>query len=79
MPSDTQIHFASSLYDAEAVREATRAFAEVAPLTVRQEGDDIIVELGAYDGDAEILRDELCNHALYETILRDNEVPTEAC
>jgi len=73
------MHFASSLYDVEAVREATQAYTEVAPLTVRLEKDEIVVEIGAYDGDQEVLRDEFCNHVLYKTILRDADTPPEAC
>ena len=40
---------------------------------------EIVVEIGAYDGDRELLRDAFCNHALYASILRDTDIPTEGC
>lgn len=77
--SEALMHFASSLYDLEAVREVSKLFAEVAPLSVRAEGDEIIVEIGDYKGDLDLLRDEFRNRALYETVLRDADGSPEVC
>jgi hypothetical protein len=77
--SETQIHFSTSLYDPEGVSEAARAFETVASLTIQKSAEEIIVEIGDYDGDYEVLRDEFRNHALYASILRDQNAPTEAC
>ncbi|MFH2009453.1 MAG: HxsD-like protein [bacterium] len=70
---ERRIEFASSLYSEEGVREAARAFAEVVEITVSVEGAAIVAQLGDYDGDRDVLGDELGNHALYETIVRETE------
>ena len=71
-PED-RIEFASSLYSEEGVRDAARAFSELAEITVSVEGEAIVAQLGDYGGDRDALRDELGNHALYETIVRAQE------
>ena len=71
--AENRIEFAASLYSEEAVREAARAFGSLAEITVSVEGEAIVAQLGDYDGDGEALRDELGNHALYETILREQK------
>lgn len=65
-----------SLYLPEAVQAAARAFGELATIEVRVLDSDIEVSLDDIDPDVDdVLADELCNHALHETIVRRRETP----
>lgn len=76
--SETRLDFSRSLYSEEGVRAATQAWAEVARFSVSVTGDEIIVTVNATSGDLEALRDEFCNHALFETISRRQDDAAEA-
>lgn len=74
MAETIAITFSRSLYLPEAVQAAADAFAELAKIEVRVLDGDIEVELDAIDPDvADVIEDELCNHALHQTVVRRRE------
>ena len=65
------ITFSRSLYLPEAVQAAAAAFSELAKIDVRVLDSHIEVALAEIDPDvADVIVDELCNHALHETVVR---------
>ncbi len=66
-----RVLFARSLYALEAVEAAAKAFEHLAKLSVKVEGNDIELSVSDPDPDvADVLTDELCNHALAGTVIR---------
>ena len=66
-----QLLFSRSLYEPEAVEDAVRAFDALARFEVQLTADDIIVTISEPDAElADVLADELCNHALHQTVIR---------
>lgn len=62
------LHFTRSLYAPEAVQEAARAFAHLATLDVSLGEDDVALVATDIDPEvADVLLDELANHALVLT------------
>ena len=63
--------FVRSIYRPDAVLAAAEAFADLARIAV-DVGDEVVqVELADPDPDhADVLLDEFCNHALWETVQR---------
>ena len=65
------LDFSRSLYLPEAVQAAADAFAELASLTVSPHEGGVLVSISDPDPElADVLADELANHALHETIIR---------
>lgn len=70
-----EVRFHRSLYAAEAVDDAVRAFADLAKLSVRANAEDILVTIESPNASiAHVIADELANFALSETVARSREV-----
>jgi hypothetical protein len=67
-----RVSFSRSLYLPEAVEAAAAAYAALAPVAIEPGGNDITAVVETDDRD---LVDELCNHALFETISRRRGQP----
>ena len=66
-----RIAFSRSLYSVEAVEAAVKTFEHLAKLEVKVDGDAISLEMTDADPDvADVLLDELANHALVGTVIR---------
>ncbi len=66
-----QLRFSRSLYEPEAVRAAVKAFDALAQFEVSLTADDVVVTISDPDEElADVLADELCNHALHQTVIR---------
>jgi hypothetical protein len=66
-----RITLSRSLYAPEAVEAAVVAYGELAKFDVTVGGTDIDIEVSDIDPDVgDVLVDEFCNHALFETIVR---------
>ncbi len=65
------VRFARSLYAEQGVHTAAAAFAQVATLRVQGEDEHIVVHIDAVaEGlSPAVVRDELCNHALFHTVV----------
>lgn len=63
--------FSRTLYAVEAVEAAVKTFEHLAKLELTIEGDAIALEMTDADPDvADVLLDELANHALVGTVIR---------
>jgi hypothetical protein len=66
------LRFSRSLYRLEAVEAAAAALAACGRFEVRVDGEDIVVEMAdIHPRLVDRVPDELCNHALYNTILAE--------
>jgi hypothetical protein len=66
-----RIAFSRSLYSVEAVEAAVKTFEHLAKLELRIDGDAIALTMTDPDPDvADVLLDELANHALAGTVIR---------
>lgn len=62
------IRFDRELYEDDAVRQAVEAFSGLATLTVEESTDALVVHVAEPDPRyADVLADELANHALFHT------------
>ena len=69
--SEQTIEFSRSLYDPEAIDEAVAAFGALATFAVVATEAHVRVTMSEPDPDvADVLVDELCNHALAHTVSR---------
>ena len=69
------VRFSRSLYDPAAVRDAVTAFDALASFEVVESETHLDVTITEPDTDlADVLADELCNHALANTIAMHREV-----
>ncbi len=65
------VRLSRSLYLPEAVQAAAEAYSELARIEVRVLDSDIELSIDEIDPDVQdVLVDELCNHALHETVVR---------
>ena len=66
-----RLRFDRGLYASEAVRDAAEAFGHLGRLTLHELDDAVVLELCEPDPRfADVLGDEIANHALFETIRR---------
>lgn len=71
MAEAERIVFARSLYAVEAVEAAAKTFEHLAKLEVSVESDVVAISMTEPDPDvADVLLDELANHALVATVIR---------
>lgn len=68
------ISFDTSIYKAEAVKQACADYRELADIRYRQKGGKIFCELRHPKGNEELIADEFCNYVLNLSVLMGGAV-----
>ena len=69
-----EVTFDGSLYRSDAISAAAQAYAELVKVELTQTGDAIVAKFSGFVGDdRQLVVNAFCNHALYETIVRQRQ------